>query len=130
MKEVIFRGKTKDGKWVKGFYCKQYNSEPPYARDGIMHERLDGMVAYSTTEVARETIGQYIGLCDRNGTQIFVGDIVSHRDEHAVIAYDEEKARFCLSFDTWSTDFDHLYGKDVEVIGNTYDNPELREGES
>lgn len=127
MKEILFRAKRIDnGKWVEGLpWKKKYNTNKLFI--SCFPDKDDNEEAFV---VVPETIGQYIGLCDRNGTQIFAGDIVSYRGEHAVIIYDEETARFCLSFDTWSTDFDHLYGKDVEVIGNAYDNPELREGES
>lgn len=127
MKEILFRAKRIDnGEWVEGLpWKKKYNTNKLFI--SCFPDKDDNEEAFV---VVPETIGQYIGLCDRNGTQIFAGDIVSYRGEHAVIAYDEETARFCLSFDTWSTDFDHLYGKDVEVIGNAYDNPELREGES
>lgn len=127
MKEILFRAKRIDnGEWVEGLpWKKKYNTNKLFI--SCFPDKDDNEEAFV---VVPETIGQYIGLCDRNGTQIFAGDIVSYRGEHAVIVYDEETARFCLSFDTWSTDFDHLYGKDVEVIGNAYDNPELREGES
>lgn len=127
MKEILFRAKRIDnGEWVEGLpWKKKYNTNKLFI--SCFPDKDDNEEAFV---VVPETIGQYIGLCDRNGTQIFAGDIVSYRGEHAAIVYDEETARFCLSFDTWSTDFDHLYGKDVEVIGNAYDNPELREGES
>ena len=127
MKEILFRAKRIDnGEWVEGLpWKKKYNTNQLFI--SCFPDKDDNEEAFV---VVPETIGQYIGLCDRNGTQIFAGDIVSYRGEHAVIVYDKETARFCLSFDTWSTDFDHLYGKDVEVIGNAYDNPELREGES
>lgn len=118
MKEIVFRGKSRnDGKWYEGDLGTVAHKR--FIDDGKNNER-----------VIPETVGQFIGVCDRNGAKIFEGDIVSYRGEHAVIVYDEETARFCLSFDTWSTDFDHLYGKDVEVIGNAYDNPELREGDA
>lgn len=127
MREILFKGKRIDnGEWVEGLpWKKKYNTNKLFI--SCFPDKDDNEEAFV---VVPETIGQYIGLCDRNGTQIFEGDIVSYRGEHAVIVYDEETARFCLSFATWSTDFDHLYGKDVEVIENAYDNPELREGES
>ena len=50
-------------------------------------------------------------------------------DENAIIEWDEETARFIISFDVWVADFDNYYGKELEVIGNIYDNPELLGGE-
>ena len=70
---------------------------------------------------------QYTGLKDRNGREIYEGDIVQHREENGTIEYHSETAMFVVEFDTWITDFDHINGCDLEVIGNVYANPELLE---
>lgn len=74
---------------------------------------------------------QYIGFHDRFGNEIYENDIVYVRseDENATIEWDEQTARFMLHFDDWIADFDNYYGKELEVIGNIYDNPELLGGE-
>ena len=134
MREILFRGKrVSDGKWVEGCYCKQYNSEPPHARDGIMHERLDGMVDYSTTEVARETIGQYIGLCDKNGKKIFEGDIMPVWEGGEKYLYKVIYCGDCFMLSMLDSE-QGSYPLSVkhsisEIIGNIHDNPELMKGE-
>lgn len=82
-------------------------------------------------EVIPETIGQYTGFNDRCGKEIYENDIVyvSGEDENAIIEWDEETARFTIHFDGWIADFDNYYGKESEVIGNIYNNPELLGGE-
>lgn len=132
MREIIFRGKrTDNGEWVEGYMTRrpsaiQYGAHySPWFIDVPPQDPDDSGGFYN---VERETIGQFTGLTDINGQRIFEGDIVAYRgDEYGVIEYDVESARFCVTFDTWITDFDHLYGKELEVIGNIHDNPELLE---
>ena len=63
-REILFRGKRMDnGKWEYGFLS--WNDSP---RKRSYHINND--VVYS------ETVGQFTGLTDKNGTKIFEGDIV------------------------------------------------------
>lgn len=121
MREILFRGRRTDNdKWVEGFYL----TSPEFDNIGI--SVVTAIDPRHPHYVFKRTVGQYTGLTDKNGKKIFEGDIVVYRiDEYGIIEYDEEIARFCVTFDTWSTDFDHLYGKELEVIGNIHDNPEL-----
>ena len=133
MREILFRGKIADevsNRWVIGsLEIVPYN-------DGSKHyyisSRFDGdhMKRVGSFCVDPETVGQYTGLIDKNGKKIFEGDIVLYaRDEEfGQIAYHESEAMFVVEFDTWITDFDHFYGKDLEVIGNIHDNTELLKG--
>ena len=118
MREILFRGKDFLGKWVQGDYV-HYNlsSGKTIAIIMVWGKRSD--------EVAPKTVGQYIGLTDKNGKKIFEGDIVEYKEEYGQITYSESEAMFMVKFDTWCTDFDHIYGSDLEVVGNIIDNPEL-----
>ena len=72
---------------------------------------------------------QYTGLKDKNGKEIYEGDIVSWFDDlgdHGhpfVIKYNE--AQFLLTIPSEKLDGWYLGGKEIEVIGNIYENPEL-----
>lgn len=71
MREIKFRGKTSTGKWVYGYYCKDYH--------GIAH-----IVTLDTSDmrtVHPATIGQYTGLKDKDGNMIFEGDIIKLDDD-------------------------------------------------
>ena len=76
-----------------------------------------------------EIIMQYIGLKDKNDKEIYEGDIVNitpYGDKSSVykmeIKYSEEYADYSISYKLEECWFEI---KDLEVIGNIYENPEL-----
>ena len=87
------------------------------------------------TFIAPESTGlilmQYTGFHDRFGNEIYENDIVyvHSEDENATIEWDEQTARFIIHFDGWIADFDNYYGKELEIMGDIYNNPELLGGE-
>jgi hypothetical protein len=36
-------------------------------------------------------------------------------------------AKFIITYSTFTVDFDSVYGEELEIVGNVYDNPELLE---
>ena len=131
MREILFRGKTDKGEWVQG--CFLHNG---FDYDTAIWEEENKLV----TEVTPKTVGQYTGLTDKNGTKIFEGDIVEghchsqwrHRLQRCVVVYDRDsfKSRHYLNFPNEKHYFEYkvLFSKDVVVIGNIHDNPELLKG--
>lgn len=135
MRAIKFRGKSlKYGNWLYGSLW--LGGDNAY----IIHERpvekAGEMMWHDTyvTEIDFETIGQYTGLKDANGKEIYEGDIISqNRDIIGMICF---SSRYGFSVKknstTWSlvnfcvySDFDSGILSGIEVIGNIHDNKYL-----
>lgn len=93
----------------------------------------------SGIQVDYKTIGQFTGLCDKNGKKIFEGDIVRHIQKYEISGEVESTAVIIWNeaYSCWSVKY--LNGRvtvflgcehsKIEVISNVYDNPELLKGE-
>jgi len=138
MREIKYRGRWSDKKhWVYG---------------GIQHG-LDGGWAISANactsfQVDQESIGQFTGLHDKNGKEIYEGDIVEYRDFNTRDKDWKTANVYWMAWGDWAhIPFLHPFGSPVagkpdeegrsvntvyvtpssacEVIGNIHENPEL-----
>ena len=151
MREIIFRGKRKDnGEWVEGYYARKGVDKDTFKHFiCVMTFNVNGntyssMFYLTDIEVIPETVGQYTGLTDKNGTKIFEGDILKIIDGKEIIIasvkfgdYNQPdkilKTHIGFYFDianlvSYRKDIGYWFGKtfsEIEVIGNVHDNPEL-----
>ena len=74
-------------------------------------------------------IMEYTGLKDKNGKEIYEGDIVIHHSKMHKIIFNAEEARFVLRDDEFELEipFTNNNSKRMEIVGNIYENPELIE---
>lgn len=172
MREILFRGFHKDengkqkvfvngewinGEWVEGNYI--YLHKTTYCFEGdtehdkeneihqIVFEQMtdwDLPNKHLKVDVIPETVGQYTGLTDKNGTKIFEGDIVQLKRfgnfYRGKIVFNTNTA----GFEFWREVTVGAYGEKAtrkenlsafigacvyaEIIGNIHDNPELLDG--
>lgn len=133
MREIKFRGKSEDNsEWFYGFLQKyQEKHASRLCICAVSVRTWKDALLYS---VRPDTVGQFTGLLDKNGKEIYEGDIIGchNPDIKHLIFYNEKQGRFMAALNgDIENDFVGVCGLDdsrwnasKEVIGNVYDNPE------
>ena len=124
MRKIKFRGQTVDTKEL--IYGDLIQTEKDFKN---VVEILDwskvGCKPEKSLVVNPETVGQFTGLTDKNGVEIYENDILkSNSGFHCLVKFCEKSAGFI--FTPTKSDWCNFSKENIfEVVGNIFDNPEL-----
>lgn len=141
----LFKAKRADnGEWVQGYLFDDGFENGRVFIGGLVIEKYTGTACDDWTisgscfcKVDKSTICQCTGLKDKNGKLIWENDVIkvcwqdneAQCEEIAQVAWDE--FGYYPWLDEYHCDGCDLFNevRDIEVIGNIFDNPELLESE-
>lgn len=156
-REILFRGKgAETGEWYYGNYLKMdkttycfaedYAANPDNTEHFIVYDEMTDWGLPNTHKMVKvdpKTVGQYIGLLDKDNNKIFEDDILSFGDKLILVYWDDEGFRWmakkavqypCHEFPDKNWDRIDLgwIGAEVactgkmttQIVGNIHDNPE------
>jgi len=124
-REIKFRGKRVDnGKWCYGSLAKHSG------RTEILVTYSQNLLDYDLHIVVPETVGQYTGLKDKDGKEIYEGDVLYH-ESHETTTLMKWIDRFvCFAGESLELLDTNYYYQLIDqsrlvIKSNIHDNPEL-----
>ena len=126
-REILFKGKRVDNnQWTEGFLSFIYTD----GRNSNGFIYTDKAQIYSPVEVRSHdvytsTVGQFTGLCDKNGVKIFEGDVVFVGYGEYYQGIHEHSTTIIIDMADYEALNALCNANVVEVIGNIHDTPDL-----
>lgn len=140
-RQIKFRGKRlKDGEWIYGDLVENQGRFFIYhaASETTIEDNDDCKIAVSAVEVNPATVGQFTGLLDSNGKEIYEGDIITVKGRYPrVVLWDKmmwalmpteyyhDEVFWVMNLQHPGVDWWEEFADEFEIIGNIHDNPSL-----
>ena len=137
MRKIKFRGKRVDnGEWIVGDLVHWRNEENTIQiiqeKFGCCVDEKGNIVLIEEPFVCKvipETVWQYAGLHDKNGKEIYEGDIIEAPDDNDTyeICYSELECKFYF-LGAGTFDFKYcreVYKNNIKIVGNIHENKDL-----
>lgn len=130
-REIKFRGKLlKNGEWCYGSLLIWEDGEC------YILEKSDSSYAVWKREIAPDTVGQFTGLHDANGKEIYEGDVIIEDKDPTILEIVFRDGIFFAAIGNTRGENPFmncalrviLDRRKTYIIGNIYDNPELLKG--
>ena len=127
MREIKFRGKTlHSDEWCFGSLVDYGDGEMEIQGFDVFREGVD---EWEEMSIDLDTLGQFTGMCDCEGNEIFEGDIVRTsiaKDDIGLVEWNSERSAFVVHMKGSSQCYP--LDKRDKIIGNIHDTPSLLEG--
>ena len=115
-RKIKFRWKDSTGQWIHGTLLVLLN-HPVIFVPKVLEE---------TGDILKETLGQFTGVKDKNGEEIYEGDVVFDGEFTGLVWCFRDSACYTVVYGGTSKNLEDDHPDHLEIIGNVFDNPEYK----
>ena len=128
MRITKHRGKREDnGEWVYGAFYPIKDELVCFIINNCQSINFDdNSTFFNGYKVHKKSVGQFTGLHDKNGKEIYEDDIIEYIQHHFNTEMTLIKRKIVnWKYDRWNIYETNAGESDIKIIGNTHENPEL-----